>query len=80
MKILKLIRTNDCVKCHAILPKLEEVANKLWASLEIINAEDYKWEHLSEIVSVPTMIVEQELVDDTLYDYEWIVNYIINNS
>lgn len=76
---LTVIKTPDCSKCPMIIGKLEEVANKLWASLEIINAEDYKWEHLSEIVSVPTMIVEQELVDDTLYDYEWITNFIINN-
>lgn len=77
---LLLLTGNACNKCEFIKPKLVELCEAKWISLEVMDALEYKWDHLNEVTSLPTMIISQELVEDVVLDYDWIMNWYLSNN
>lgn len=79
MKILLLVG-EWCSNCRFIEPHLKALCEKKWYELEVMNALEYKWEHLDKITSIPMMIISQDMVADTIYDYEQIINFYMREN
>lgn len=77
---LQLITWQACNKCHFIQPKLEELAAKKGWHLVVTDAWEYKWEHLGDITSLPTMIKYEDLVEARVMDYDAILQFYMDNN
>ena len=70
MKEFVLVTTKDCTKCRFLKPECEKRCNKNWYKFK----EMEYWPWMSEITSVPTAMIW----DDVILDYEWIIELITN--